>query len=75
MASYLVTGPNGSPVAVGDTVEDSRGNTALFHSVERGPAPGKSAKVIVDVNDGHHSPSLRTYYAGVFDLVVTPIND
>lgn len=73
MPEFNVTDVNGNPVTRGDTLTDFRGDTALFHSVERGPMPGKSAKVIVDVSDGVHAESLRTYYASVFDLNVTEV--
>lgn len=78
---YSVTDKSGKEVRRGDTVTDFRGRVATFNYVSRAPIPGKSAKVIVtEAYQGptgavQHYGSQREYYAGVFDLSVTVLDD
>lgn len=65
---YRVTDADGVEVNDGDVVSDFRGDTWRFAGVERGPMPGKSAKVMVTNGQVTHS-----YYASVFELTVVEV--
>ncbi len=60
---YIITDRLGQEVKIGDEVVDFRGDKGTLQGVTRGPAPGKTAKVVVDGREG---------YATVWDLTVTP---
>lgn len=49
----------------GDPVKSFRGDIDIFMGIERGPSPGRDAKV--RTNRG-------TFYAGVFNLVVKEVS-
>jgi hypothetical protein len=61
---------DGTPVNPGDVVTSFRGDDWTFIVVERPPVPGKSARVTV-ARDADDPFSRRSFYAEVFDLVVT----
>lgn len=67
---YRVTDAFELEVKPGDHVTDHAGIAAVFHGVERGPAPGRSAKVMVE---WLHSHAIRVYYAEVFGLTVEEV--
>jgi len=60
-----INAKTGAEVSEGDTVVDFRGESAVFLSATRAPMPGKSGKVLVDL-DGVQ----REFYESVYDLRV-----
>lgn len=73
LTGFRVTRKDGTLVNPGDTVTSFRGIVATFVRVERGPLPGRSARVVVSHGDITGSVNDRSYYAEVYDLVVTPL--
>lgn len=67
-ALFAYNAITGTPVHVGDTVTDFRGETATVTTLSRATDLGRSGKVVVSQGD-----SQREYYDKVFDLVVTDV--
>lgn len=70
MPQYRVTDTeDGREVVAADSIEDSRGEAWIFESVERGPMPGKTAKILAS----QPGKTPRTFYASVFGLTVEEV--
>jgi len=74
MSKYRVKNASGNEIQTGDEVISFRGVPAEFVGVERGPEHNRTAKVRVKFG-APDSPdrTVRSYYASVFDLTVSPI--